>query len=789
MTSASTRPGRLLIVSANMGEGHNATGRALHEAAERLWPGVEVHWVDVLDAMGARTGPVFRRVYALGVERAPKLYQFFYASLWHYRWFARAAKAVIGGWSGRKLAPVLDSLRPDLVISTYPMGSTGLEWLRRHRGLTVPTGAWISDFAPHPSWVHTGVDVNLVMHRIALAPARRGVPGAPVEVSAPPVSSAFRPGDRGQARTALGLPSDGTVALVSCGSLGFGRADETVRELLAGDPEAHVVVVAGRNTRLRDELGNRFGGEPRVDVRGWVRDMAELMRAADVVVTNAGGATALEAIACGRAVLLHNPIAGHGQANAALLAAAGLARVCASSGELARAMSEYRRDPEALRALERAAHRHATGHRLEDGLRTLASAVPVSGSRPLRPGDALFLHVDTSAVPQHVGTVLVFEQGPELTREQVGSLLAVVPGVEGVLRRPGVLRGSRWTGGARDPRDLADEVSSDDLAAEVDRFFSEPLDHRRAVGAARLVSGLPGGRRAVLVKVHHALADGITLLQALLSRTDDAATLSWASKPAAPLRDTGVRADPRLLARGLWRLARAGRAPATPLDGHIRTPLRRHELLRLPGKQVRAAARSLGVSPTELLLALFSEALHDNPQPWQPEKFRLMVPWSLRGTENLRAAGNHTGAVSVDLPVGSMPLSRRVELVARALRERTATGVPEAAHTVVRLLGKLPPRVHAVAARWAYRREWFNAIATVMPGPRRKVHWHGAELSAAYPVLALAPGTGLAWGALTWGRWITLSFTTTPSLAPLVEGVGKHMDAALRDLAGDPGAR
>lgn len=772
-----------------MGEGHNATGRALHEVAERLWPGVEVHWVDVLDAMGHGTGPVFRKVYALGVERVPKLYQFFYASLWHYRWFARAAKRVIGAWSGRKLAPVLDSLRPDLVISTYPMGSTGLEWLRRHRGLTVPTGAWISDFAPHPSWVHTGVDVNLVMHRVALAPARRGVPGAPVEVSAPPVPSTFRPGDRGLARTTLGLPADGMVVLVSCGSLGFGRTDETVRELLAGDAGAYVIVVAGRNGRLRDELTDRFGGEPRVDVRGWVRDMAELMRAADVVVSNAGGATALEAIACGRALLLHNPIAGHGQANAALLAEAGLARVCAGSGELARAMSEYRRDPEALRALERAANRHATGHRLEDALRSLAAAVPTSGSRPLPPGDALFLHVDTPAVPQHVGTVLVFEPGPELTREQVASLLAGVPGVDGVLRRPGRLRGSRWVGGMRDPGELADEVTADDLAAEVDRFFSDPLDHRRAVGAARLVSGLPGGRRAVLVKVHHALGDGITLLQALLSRTDDAATLSWASRPAAPLRDTRIRADPRLLTRGLWRLARAGRAPVTPLDGQLHTPRRRHELLRLPGKQVRAAARSLGLNPTELLLALFAEALHDTPQPWQSGRFRLMVPWSLRGTENLRAAGNHTGAVSVDLPIGAMPLSGRADLLARALRERTAAGVPEAAHTVVRLLGTLPPRLHAVAARRVYRREWFNAIATVMPGPRRQVHWHGAELSAAYPVLALAPGTGLAWGALTWGRWITLSFTTTPALAPLVEGIAKHMDAALRDLAGDLGAR
>lgn len=783
------RPQRLLIVSASMGEGHNAAGRALQETAERLWPGVEVHWVDVLDAMGRGTGPLFRKVYRIAVERLPRLYHFCYASVWHYRWFARAAKRFIGSWSGRRLAPVLDSVRPDLVISTYPMGSTGLEWLRRHRALAVPTGAWICDFAPHPSWVHSGVDVNLVMHELASTPARECVPGARVEISAPPVPSAFRPGDRSVARTQLGLPLDRPLALVSCGSLGFGRTDRTVSELLDGDPAVHVVVVTGRNTRLRDELSNRFAGRSRVDVRGWVDDMAELMRAADVVVTNAGGATALEALACGRAVLMHDPIAGHGRANAALLAKAGLARMCTGRGELARAMREYHRDPDALRALEHAARRHAGSHDLGDALRLLAATTPEPGSRPLPPADALFLHVDAPAAPQHVGTVLVFEPGPPLTLEHVGSMLSGVPGLDGTLSQPRPLRAARWVGGGLDPRTLVDEVRRDDLAAEVDRFFSTPLEPEHAVGAARLVTGLPGGRRAVLVKLHHALGDGITVLQALLAETDDSASLSWASRPATVLRTRGTRVDPGKLLKGLWRLARAGSAPTTALDGPLHTPQRRHELLRLPGKQVRAAARSLEVSPTELLLTLFAQALQESQQPRQHGHFRLMVPWSLRGTESLRAAGNHTGAVSLDLPVGPMPLPQRARLVARTLRDRTGAGVPEAAHTVVRLMGGLPPRLGAVAARWVYRREWFNAIGTVLPGPRRQVRWHGAELSAAYPVLALAPGTGLAWGALTWGPWITLSFTCPPALAPLVEGIAKHMDAALRELAGDSGPR
>lgn len=767
-----------------MGEGHNATGRALHEAALRLWPDIDVQWVDVLDAMGCGSGPLFRRIYATSVERLPRLYDFFYGSVWRYRWFARASKRVIGAWSGRRLAPVIDRVRPDIVVSTYPMGTTGLEWLRRRRGMTIPAGAWVSDFAPHPSWVHTGVDLNMVMHEVAVEPARDGVPGARVGVSAPPVSAVFHPGDRAQARARLGVPDTaGLLALVSCGSLGFGRAARTVREILDGDADARVIVVAGRNEPQRLELERDFHGEDRVDVRGWVDDMPELMRAADVVVTNAGGATSLEALACGRAVLMHNPIAGHGLANARLMEQAGLALVCDRPGDLASVVRRFRTDPDALAALEREATRHTTTYRLADGLRRLAATASRPGPRSLSPEDALFLHVDTPTTPQHVGTVLVFEPDPPLTVANVEAVFDIVPGLSGTLRRATLTRGARWEPcRPRDRVTQVDEVHADDLGAEVDRFFSTPLDGERTAGVARVVTGLPDGRQAILMKLHHALGDGMTVLQALLSDTDDAAGLSWAARPALPLAPSGLRAGPRRLSRGLWWLARAGRAPRSSLDGPVPSAERHHQFARLPGRVVRRAARTLDVTPTELLLTIFAEALNDVLGPREGDRFRLMVPWSLRGTDSLRVAGNHTGALSIDLPLGPMAFGDRARLVAGAVRQRTASGVPEAAHAVVRTLGWLPPGLRVPAARWVYRRDWFNAIGTVMPGPRREVRWHGTLLSAAYPVLALAPGTGLAWGALTWGPWITVCFTGTPATTEVLEGLAKRMDAVLSEL-------
>ncbi len=334
-----------------MGGGHNATARALEEQAKALWPGAEIRWIDTLDAMGKGVGPLFRRIYVVNVQQTPWLYEYFYNSLLRWHWFAASSKRFVGAWCGRRLQPVLEDFVPDLVLSVYPLGSAGLEWLRRHRGLRTPIGAWVSDFAPHPFWVYRDLDLHLVMHGIAIAPAHAGEPRAKVEVCAPPVTSNFSPGDGALARKQLQLDADAFVALVSTGAYAFGDVDAGVSALLAADPSVQVVVACGRNEKLRRQLLARNLPVERLCALGWVSDMPDWLRAADVVITNAGGATSLEALACGIPVLMFDPIAAHGRANAELTAKSGLAVLCPTGAELTDAVRELIEAPQALRDL------------------------------------------------------------------------------------------------------------------------------------------------------------------------------------------------------------------------------------------------------------------------------------------------------------------------------------------------------------------------------------------------------------------------------------------------------
>ncbi len=198
--TAAKPPRRALIVSAGIGEGHNSAGRGIEEAITRVWPGCEVGWLDPVDAMGRGFGPLARAFYITQVRRVPWMYEFFFSAMWQHRWYLDATRRGLGSRFGRRMAPRIHAFDPDVIISTYPLGSAGLSWLRRRGELTVPAGAWVAAFCPHPSWLYRNLDLTYVMHRSAAEVAARAEPGMRIEIGALPVRDVFRPADQAVAR-------------------------------------------------------------------------------------------------------------------------------------------------------------------------------------------------------------------------------------------------------------------------------------------------------------------------------------------------------------------------------------------------------------------------------------------------------------------------------------------------------------------------------------------------------------------------------------------------------------
>lgn len=813
-----------------MGAGHNATARALEQSAQRLWPAATTRWVDALAVMGPGVGPVFRQIYVTNVQTTPWLYEFFYDSLWRHRWFASASKRFVGAWCGRRLAPVIEEYSPDLIVSTYPLGSAGLQWLREHRGLDTVLAAWISDFSPHPFWVYPHLDVHFVMHDACVHPAGQAVPSASVQVAAPPVSDAFGLADRSVARDKLGLDRDAFVALLSCGYFGFGTVEKAVDTLLAAHPGVQVVAVCGHNERLRQRVAARRAGPGRLFALGWTDDMAAYMAAADVVVTNAGGATSLEAMACGRAVLMFEPIAAHGRANAELMARAGLALLCRTPAELHSAVRRLVEHPQVPASMEEAALRHAESRTREDDLRRAVARVGQQRTayghppvlRAMQPEDAFFLYADTPRVNQALGGVVYLEDRVDLetVRAGVGERLERLPN----LRRRIVGSASGWRRPAwlfEDRIDVREHVTERVLGAPgepttfaeiVDDFFATPLDLRRPPWHVCVVQGLGGGRSAFVVKLHHALGDGFAAIDAMAGLLDEVPDTGSGDPPASPpvsgqsaTREAAgtraasawhryrlVRQRSGRVASGLWGLSRLGTAPRSRLNGRVQTGEQRHALLSLPVPDVRATARGLRTRTNALLLTVFADGVHrlleERGERVGGTSLRVMVPRTIRTPENRHALGNITAAVPLDLPLSAAPPRKRLAEIEARMQRSLDSGQPEASRLLVKSMGALPAPVHARLARGAYNARWFNAIVSVIPGPHRQQSFAGVRLAEVYPVLPVAEGVGLAVGLMRWADAFAVGFTGDVGLMGDVDRLAEHVRDAFvefRDAAGE----
>ena len=775
---------RLMIVSAKLGGGHDAAGRALEEAWRRHWPHSEVRWVDTLDAMGPGVGAAFRWIYVSSVERAPWLYEFFYQATWRYRWFSRSSKLFTSTWAGLRMAGEIDGFEPDAILSTYPLGSGGLAWLRRRRGLAVPVAAWVPDFSPHPFWVHAELDATFVMHEAALPVARASEPSAEVRASALPVSQEFRPGDQATARRRFDLDPDAFVVLVAGGAFGFGIAEPLVRAILDAHERVQVVAVCGRNTAALARLEALGLYRTRLLPLGWVDDMATLNQAADVVVTNAGGATALEAIACGVPVLMAEPIAAHGVANARLMTKAGLSDLCMSKAQVTSRIRAFVTEEGTLRSLRSAARTHVVDHDLAADVASFAPPGEpalhrrrvLSAGRslrqnawPMRSADAYFAHVEDANAPQEVGAVLELDPVEDgtaepVTLQQVREMVAARTRHLPPLHRQLVHRGSRMGWMWHDELDVDAHVTeypggplmSDTATTEaIEEVWSRAAPRDRPAWQVVLFRRGDGGRSLVGIKLHHAMGDGTSalgLLESLLDAEPDEFEPATQSAGRASTSAPEESGNPTELLRGLWHLAARGRAPRHPLNQPLTTDRRSVVFVPLPGKEFRRTAEQFDVSGHELAIGIVGEALErllagtGLVAPGRP--LRAMIPIT-RPHRIDRISGNWSGAVPLDLVMGEMSAKERLDRTCAEIRRGLARSEPRAAGKVLRMAGLLPPAALARFARYSYNERFFNLVVSYAPGPRGARRLAGAPVRAIYPILPLSANVPLAVGILT----------------------------------------
>ena len=320
--------GKILILTAAVGGGHEAAGRTVRAELERA--GHSVAMADGLRQMSRILDWLLVRIYSSQVRNTPRSLGAVFA-VTSRKLSAAAVRFVVGLLFADRLLKVIESVRPDLVVSTYPLVTAALGRLRKVGRLRIPAAAIIPDYGVHPLWVDPKVDLHLVVSRRSAELAERA--GGKASLARLPLTDGFHSAPtRGDARAILGLPQEAFVALVVGGAWGIGNLEGAAR--CAAQSGVHTVVVTGTNVELKARLEERFASEEHVWVMGWRDDVPVLMAAADCLIQNAGGMTCLEAIELGLPILIFDPILGHGELNAEMMERAGAAHWVHTSGEL-----------------------------------------------------------------------------------------------------------------------------------------------------------------------------------------------------------------------------------------------------------------------------------------------------------------------------------------------------------------------------------------------------------------------------------------------------------------------
>jgi processive 1,2-diacylglycerol beta-glucosyltransferase len=328
-------PRRVLILSADVGEGHAAAARALAGQLEDAPHQAEVTVIDGLAAMGRVLRPIVEDGYRVQLRFFPWTYTVVYWLLKHVLPVRVLARRLLCQFGSRPLARSIAEHDPDVVVSTYPAVTVVLARLRRTGQVSCPTVATITDLTGLFFWAQPGIDMHMVMYGESMSSVERIAGRGSVRLVRPLISAEFlQPRCPLRARRALGLPEEGRAVVVSGGGWGVGDLEGAVREFIRVPEVSSIVCLAGRNEPLAAKLRGVFADTPRVHVYGFTDRMPELLAAADVLVHSTGGVTCLEAMAAGTPVVSYGLPVGHARLNTRAMAALDLVRLANDTNEL-----------------------------------------------------------------------------------------------------------------------------------------------------------------------------------------------------------------------------------------------------------------------------------------------------------------------------------------------------------------------------------------------------------------------------------------------------------------------
>jgi diacylglycerol O-acyltransferase len=456
-------------------------------------------------------------------------------------------------------------------------------------------------------------------------------------------------------------------------------------------------------------------------------------------------------------------------------------------------------------------------------------------SETFSPADAVMVRVDEPTNMTMITGVMTFDRALDVERLKAtmrSRLLVPYPRFRQRVRQPGPIGMPRWED---DPRfDLEAHVhriglptpgGQQALQALVGDLMSTPLNAQAPLWQVHVVEA--ANSSALVVRLHHAIADGLALVQVLLSMADTtpdapppepAETLPEEESPGGIL-DPAV-AGYRLVRGGMHRarqMLHAGREmlgnreelvdtslvaaasaltlsklllkapdPITVFRGPIGIPKRVAWSDPVSLEEVKAIGRIVGGTVNDVLITAMSGGLRrymeGRGQSADGLNIRAAIPVNLRPPEELDRLGNRFGFVFLDLPVGVLDPQQRLLVLKRRMDDIKDS--PEAAVTfgVLNFLGWMPTAADKRA--FTMLADKATAIITNVPGPREQLYLAGSALQGFMFWIPIPAGLGLGLSILSYCGQVTVGVATDAGLVPDPEAIVDAFQAELEEMKG-----
>jgi wax ester synthase-like acyl-CoA acyltransferase family protein/uncharacterized protein DUF1298 len=360
----------------------------------------------------------------------------------------------------------------------------------------------------------------------------------------------------------------------------------------------------------------------------------------------------------------------------------------------------------------------------------------------LNQDDAQILRLESAVIKGHTGKVIVIAPGSDgqslsidRLRDQVGRRMSAFPRLSQRIEEPRLGLGRpAWVEAPEVDLDWhvaearrADPLSDEELRQAAGELLSERLDHTRPLWRLDAMP-LTGERMAIVGRIHHAMADGVSairLLAGILWDTNgqeqappSASRKGGAPPPPADGRETRIVVG---LPAALRRELRRGRD--TKLDQHI-GPAREVAWTTFPLERLKRIERGAAghVTVNDVVLAVVAGGL----RRWLPDiggiadDLRVQCPVCLHAREEAGGQlGNRDSFMNLDLPISEPDPATRLQLINTETSERKLDHDADALYAFFHALGRFRPLYRGVTRLTSGPREFALSVSNV-PGPRQR---------------------------------------------------------------------